>query len=131
MSKLKTIQAKPTTLENIHESCFRSYDILEQVLIMVERGDTKETIFEVVDFLKCYPVDTEFAKEENKEQEQCTIQNVMSFGYEYFMEVDGVMKKVADSKMLTLAQENEEMYAKRFREDIVNGKIKGHIQHCS
>ena len=53
MSKLKTIQAKPTTLENIHESCFRSYDILEQVLIMVKRGDTKETIFEVVEFLKC------------------------------------------------------------------------------
>ena len=62
MSKLKTIQAKPTTLENIHESCFRSYDILEQVLIMVERGDTKETIFEVVEFLKCYPIDTEFTK---------------------------------------------------------------------
>jgi len=67
MSKLKRIQAKPTTLENIHESCFRSYDILEQVLIMVERGDTKETIFEVVDFLKCYPVDTEFTKSAKSE----------------------------------------------------------------
>jgi hypothetical protein len=47
------------------------------------------------------------------------------------MEVDGVMKKVADSRMLTLAQENEEMYARRFREDGVNGKRKGYIKHCS
>ena len=70
--------------------------------------------------------------EENKNtNKQCTIQNVMSCGYEYFMEVDGIMKKVADSRMLTLAQENEEMYAKRFTEDVVNGKIKGYISHCS
>jgi hypothetical protein len=60
MRKLKQIQAMPTTLENIHESCFKSYDILKQVLVMVERGDTKETIFEVVEFLQEYPVDTEF-----------------------------------------------------------------------
>ena len=62
MTKLKTIQAKPTILENIHESCFRSYDILEQVLIMVERDDTKETIFEVVELLKGCPTETEFRK---------------------------------------------------------------------
>ena len=68
---------------------------------------------------------------ENNKKEQCTIRNFMSFGYEYFMEVNGVMKKVADSRMLTLAQENEEMYARRFREDVVNGKIKGYIKHCS
>ena len=62
MSELKRIQAKPTTLEKVHESVYRSYDILEHVLKMVERGDSKETIFEVVEFLKCYPVDTEFTK---------------------------------------------------------------------
>jgi len=62
MNTLKRIQAKPTTLENVHESCFRSYSILEYVLIMVERGDTKQTIFEVVEFLKEYPIDTEFTK---------------------------------------------------------------------
>lgn len=69
--------------------------------------------------------------EENKNTDkQCTIQNVMSCGYEYFMEVDGVMKKVADSRTLILAQENEKMYARRFREDVVNGKIKGYIKDC-
>lgn len=67
----------------------------------------------------------------DNKKEQCTIQNVMSFGYEYFMEVDVVMKKVADSRMLTLAQENEEMYARRFREEVVNGKIKGYIKDCA
>ena len=59
------------------------------------------------------------------------IQNVMSFGYEYFMEVNGVMKKVADSRTLCLAQKNEEMFARRFREDVLNGKIKGYVKDCS
>lgn len=31
---------------------------------MVERGDSKETIFEVVDMLREYPLDTEFTKPE-------------------------------------------------------------------
>ena len=62
MNTLKQIQAMSTTLENIHESCFRSYHILKQVMIMVERGDTKQTIFEVVEFLQEYPIDTEFVK---------------------------------------------------------------------
>ena len=61
MNTLKQIQAMPTTLEKIHESCFRSYNILKQVMIMVERGDTKETIFEVVEFLQENPIETEFA----------------------------------------------------------------------
>ena len=64
MTKLRAIQLKPTTLENIHESCFRSYDILEQVLVMVERGDSKETILQVVEFLRCYPIDAEFCKDD-------------------------------------------------------------------
>lgn len=59
---LKEIQRTPTTLEKIHESCFRSYHILEQVLKMVERGDSKETIFEVTEMLNKYPIDTEFTK---------------------------------------------------------------------
>ena len=62
---LKQIQTKPTCLENIHESCFRSCSILEQVLIMVERGDSKETIFEVVDFLNEYPIDTMLTRPSN------------------------------------------------------------------
>ena len=55
---LKEIQLKPTYLENIHESCFRSYSILNKVLEMVERGDSKESIIEVVEFLNEYPIET-------------------------------------------------------------------------
>lgn len=57
--KLIEIQRTPTTLNNLHESSFRSYHILEQVLKMVEREDSKETIFEVVELLKQHPVETE------------------------------------------------------------------------
>ena len=65
MKTLKEIQMKPTCLENIHESCFRSYSILDQVLRMVQRGDTKETIMEVVEFLNEYPVDTMLTRSSN------------------------------------------------------------------
>lgn len=56
---LKQIQKMPTVLNNIHESCFRSTHILTQVLNMIDRGDSKETIHEVVDFLFEYPIETE------------------------------------------------------------------------
>lgn len=52
MRTLEDIMLMPTTKEMIHESVFRSYHILEYVLIMVERGDSKETIQEVVNLLK-------------------------------------------------------------------------------
>lgn len=54
--ELTTIKEKMTTLDNIHESCFRSHSILELVLEMVERGDSKETIFAVVRHLKSDPI---------------------------------------------------------------------------
>lgn len=44
---LKEIQEMPTVIENIHESCFRSYQILYHILTMVERGDSKQTIMEM------------------------------------------------------------------------------------
>lgn len=50
--KLNEIQKTPTTLNNVHESAFRSYHILDQVLTMVERGDSKEMILEVTDMLR-------------------------------------------------------------------------------
>jgi len=56
---LKKIQRMPTTLNNIHESCFRSSQILIQVLNMIDRGDSKETIHEVVEFLFEYPIETQ------------------------------------------------------------------------
>lgn len=57
--RLKQIQAMPTRLDSVDQSVFRNSSILEHVLVMVDRGDTKETIFEVVEFLKECPLDTE------------------------------------------------------------------------
>lgn len=50
--KLARIKALPTERGSMHESLFKSYHILEIVLEMVKRGDSKETIFEVVEHLK-------------------------------------------------------------------------------
>ena len=49
---LSEIKAMPTVIDKVHESCFRSSMILRQVLEMVKRGDSKETIFEVVEMLQ-------------------------------------------------------------------------------
>jgi hypothetical protein len=49
--ELKSIRERPTVIANNHESLYRCYSILECVLEMVKRGDSKETIFDVVSFL--------------------------------------------------------------------------------
>lgn len=49
---LTGILEMPTVVDNVHESCFRSYHILRQVLIMIDRDDSIETILEVVDLLR-------------------------------------------------------------------------------
>ena len=59
---IKSILEKPRIIGDLHESCFRSYHILEQVLLMVERGDSKESIFEVVEYLR----EVEDKKEDKK-----------------------------------------------------------------
>jgi len=41
----------PQVINNTHESCYRCYHILNYVKIMVERGDSKETIIEVIEHL--------------------------------------------------------------------------------
>lgn len=58
--KLQDIKNMPTTIDSdgsvtYHESVLRSYQILDYVLGMVERGDSKETIFEVVEMLRELP----------------------------------------------------------------------------
>jgi hypothetical protein len=52
MNKMKKIKEMPTTLEGISETVMRSYGILYQVLLMITRGDSKETIIELVEFLQ-------------------------------------------------------------------------------
>lgn len=51
MNELNEILKTPTSIDKIHQSVFRNSYILVYVLKMIERGDTKETILEVVDFL--------------------------------------------------------------------------------
>jgi len=61
---LKGIQNMPTTLEKVHESSYRSYHILNHVLLMIERNDSKETIFETVALLRENSINTELTKPE-------------------------------------------------------------------
>lgn len=50
---LQEIKDMPTVLEIVkaHESLLRSYHIARKIMEMVERGDSKETIKEVFNFL--------------------------------------------------------------------------------
>jgi hypothetical protein len=57
MESLSDIQKMPTSIDKVHESCFRSYHILRQVLVMAERGDSSETIFQVANLLRENPVE--------------------------------------------------------------------------
>jgi hypothetical protein len=45
---IEDIRRLPTELDGIHESCFRSFHVLNLVCSMVKRGDSKETIIMVV-----------------------------------------------------------------------------------
>lgn len=49
---IERILSQPTVYENVHESIFRSYHILDKVMEMIERGDSKESIKEIVAYLK-------------------------------------------------------------------------------
>ena len=50
--RLEQIIEMPQVLNNTHESSYRCYHILETVLEMVGRGDSKESIADLADFLK-------------------------------------------------------------------------------
>ena len=45
----------PTIINNNHQSLYRAYHILDYVLEMVKRGDSKETILETAQFMSEYP----------------------------------------------------------------------------
>jgi len=46
------IRSCPVCAKNIHESIFQSYQILEKVTTKLKRGDSKETVLEMIAYLK-------------------------------------------------------------------------------
>lgn len=55
---IQEIIDRPVVLDKVHESCYRSYHILEKVLEMIELDVPKETIKELVAFMREYKPDT-------------------------------------------------------------------------
>lgn len=49
--KIQEIKDFPTSIGNTHESVLQSYQLLKKVKEMVERGDSRETILEVIEFV--------------------------------------------------------------------------------
>ena len=48
---IQEILKKPDVINNTHESCYRTYSILDAVIEMLNRGDSKETIFDMINYL--------------------------------------------------------------------------------
>jgi hypothetical protein len=67
-NKLSEIKSMPTCIEKIHQSCFRANAILGHILEMVERGGSKDTIFQTYCHLADNPisVDLETFNKENE-----------------------------------------------------------------
>jgi len=51
-NKLDNIKNYPTLYDNIHESLFKSYQILQIVKEMIKRWDSIQTIEEIIEFLE-------------------------------------------------------------------------------
>ena len=45
---IEELKNYPTVIDNNHESLYRSYQLMEKVITMLERGDSTETIFEII-----------------------------------------------------------------------------------
>ena len=55
--RLIEILEQPTVLDNKHESLYRCYHVLNYISTMVVRGDSKETILEVIGLLRGFEGD--------------------------------------------------------------------------
>ena len=45
---IERIQRLPNTIGDIHESCYKSFHVMNLISTMLERGDSKETILMVL-----------------------------------------------------------------------------------
>jgi len=58
MRQIETIINQPKIRNNVHESVYRSYHIIEYIKEMIKRGDSKETMLEIIEFMEnFYPED--------------------------------------------------------------------------
>ena len=64
--KLKEISKMPTSIDDVHESMYRSYQLLEYVLMMIEAGDSFGTIHDLVEFIRSMPVEQTLINKEGK-----------------------------------------------------------------
>lgn len=55
INELKEIANQKTVIKNHHESLVRSYQLLDYVMDMVERGDSVKTIRDLVEFMRSLP----------------------------------------------------------------------------
>ena len=55
MLGIDEIKNTPNTINNIHESCFRSTQILWKTKQMIDRGDSLETIKEFIEYCDSFP----------------------------------------------------------------------------
>ena len=58
--QIERISHEPTTIDGIHESCFRCFHTMNLITEMLERGDSAKTILMVVEHIGLRQTDTEF-----------------------------------------------------------------------
>ena len=46
------IKRTPTVINGVHESVYQSFNLLEYVKLMLERGDSKETILDIIQHIE-------------------------------------------------------------------------------
>lgn len=49
--KIKQIEWFDTKIDNVHESCYRSYQTLQFTIDMLKRWDSNKTILEILELL--------------------------------------------------------------------------------
>lgn len=52
--KFNEIGEFPTSINKVHESCYRGYQVLQDLKKMIERGDSMETIKEYIAFTESF-----------------------------------------------------------------------------
>ena len=52
--RFNELKEKPTAINNVHQSCYRAFSILQDVKEMIKRKDSVETISEYIEFAESF-----------------------------------------------------------------------------